>query len=537
MRTLTLLRRGAALGGCLLPLAAPSVAGAAVTTTFTPTGAEQAFVVPPGVTEIHVHAVGGKGANAFEGGGAPFGTGGFGGRADADLPVVPGQRVYVLVGGNAQTPEFDTTGTGGFNGGGDGLRGAGGGGGASDLRTVSSARAGSLASRLLVVAGGGGGGEYGVAFGAIAGGTGGLPESDGGTGASFSSLIGGTGGDGATSSAGGAGGAGGAGDGGAGSSGTQGAFGAGGSGGETAQQAAVGGGGGGGGGYYGGGGGGAGGCCQAAGGGGGGGSSFVTPEAGDVTRGFDLTGAPLIAITYAAPTALVTPASLTFATQPATTVSAPQAVTVANNGDGPLVVSAMTFSGAASGDFFIGSSDCGSPVAPGESCSALVRFAPQAAGSRTAGLAIKSNAAGSPATVALTGQGGALPQGATGPQGAKGPQGSTGAQGPAGVPGPPGPRGAAGQGLRGARIVCRRARVKRGRVRVKCTLKLRRAATQARVRVEVRRGGRLVKRVGTRTRAGRARVTAVVRPGRYQIVFELSAGRDKVQASRRVRAA
>src|SRR2546430_16304530 len=80
----------------LLLAALPPSAGAAVA-PFSYTGAEQAFVVPAGFTSVHVVAVGGKGGN-----GDPTPTtpaGGLGGIATADLPVSPGELLYVEVGG------------------------------------------------------------------------------------------------------------------------------------------------------------------------------------------------------------------------------------------------------------------------------------------------------------------------------------------------------------------------------------------------------------------------------------------------------
>jgi hypothetical protein len=73
------------------------------------TGAEQTYTVPPGVTLVHIAAVGGEGAASMN----TFGVaGGFGATASEDLPVTPGQVLYVEVGGNGST--------GGFNGGGTG---------------------------------------------------------------------------------------------------------------------------------------------------------------------------------------------------------------------------------------------------------------------------------------------------------------------------------------------------------------------------------------------------------------------------------
>ena len=79
-----------------------------------------------------------------------------------------------------------------------------------------------------------------------------------------------------------------------------------------------------------------------------------------------------------------------------------------------------------------------------------VRFAPSATGARSATLEVPSSDPSSPLEVALSGQGGALPEGPEGPkgeegpEGATGPRGRTGAEGSEGSEGPRGPRGAQG---------------------------------------------------------------------------------------------
>ena len=232
---------------------AATFAQAAVTETFAYTGDEQTFVVPAGVVAVHAILIGGSGGASGEPGGAPV-------IANGDLPVTPGQTLYVEVGGSGQNGSAG--GGGGFNGGGPGGSGggpaAGGGGGASDIRTVPRSAVSSLESRLIVAGGGGGaggtgeltvGGEGGAAGfegeDAFGGGLRGWPGFEG---------SGGTGGTGP------------------GATGADGQLGLGGTGGSSCDLLG-GGGGGGGGGYYGGGGGG-GGCETSGGGGGGGGMSF-----------------------------------------------------------------------------------------------------------------------------------------------------------------------------------------------------------------------------------------------------------------------
>jgi hypothetical protein len=274
-------------GGASSPGITPNAAGNVVSQakgseTFNYTGAEQKFVVPNGVTKVKVRAIGAAGAGV-EGVGcgplAAYDTGicyGRGGRVDAEIPVTPGEKLYVNVGGKGGSV------AGGFNGGGNpGITASydygNGGGGASDIR----AGGHSLKDRIIVAAGGGGEG-FGQEYEMSVGGNGG-----GATGGNGSGEFG-EGGSGGSQTQGGAGGAAGGSTGSASASGQpggDGALGVGGSGGNGGVGAHYegGSGGGGGAGYYGGGGGGGSGadrCCIAgAGGGGGGGSSYIEPTA------------------------------------------------------------------------------------------------------------------------------------------------------------------------------------------------------------------------------------------------------------------
>lgn len=267
----------AALAAACLGAVLPASAGAA-TETFLPTGGEQTFTVPAGVTSIKVIAVGGQGGT---GGGAPN-AGGFGAVAIANLPVDPGQTLFVNVGGNGEDAFGNSGGAGGFNGGGSsgepaGDRG-GGGGGASDVRTISRSAGTSLFSRLVVA--GGGGGSGGASIG-LAGGDAGEPGEG---------FVGALGGQPGTATAGGAGGDGGC-------DGKDGQLGAGG---DSVGGSCTGGppgvGGGGGGGLYGGGAGGT----SSAGAGGGGGSSGFAPEATNTSIDTDTTGSPAVSISFSA---------------------------------------------------------------------------------------------------------------------------------------------------------------------------------------------------------------------------------------------
>lgn len=233
-----------------------------VTATFSFTGGEQQFVVPAGVSSVHVVLIGGRGGTDPLRGRTP----GWGARVEGDLAVSPGTTLYIEVAGNG------TIG-GGFNGGGAAANAPTGGGGASDIRTTPRANVGSLDSRLIVAGGGGGSGSGGD------GGNAGGPGAD----ASPVSRGGGAG----TSTAGGAGGVSGGGM----PAGTAGGLGIGGIGGGNEV------GGGGGGGFFGGGGGGGDVFTVPGSAGGGGGSSFLGSATNTVST-IDGTGTPLIEISY-----------------------------------------------------------------------------------------------------------------------------------------------------------------------------------------------------------------------------------------------
>jgi hypothetical protein len=68
------------------------------TETFKSTGAEQTFVVPSGVTSVHVLAVGGAGGAGGHYGTPVGGAGGRGAVVSGDLAVTPGDTLYVEVG-------------------------------------------------------------------------------------------------------------------------------------------------------------------------------------------------------------------------------------------------------------------------------------------------------------------------------------------------------------------------------------------------------------------------------------------------------
>lgn len=288
-----------------LSAASPAAADQTVTNTvFGSTGTEQTYVVPAGVSSLSVTAIGAHGGQGYAGNGVVGGVGGAGAAVIANLPVTPGEVLYVEVGGIGASGQPPGTDLGGFNGGGnsedaalsDG--GGGGGGGASDVRLCSTSAVGcpggadSLSTRLIVAGGGGGGGMDGqLTLGTGgAGGNGGADGQDGATDSSCADRGPGGRGKAGGNLSGGDGGATGVGNtGGAGGSGTRGQGGAahGGSSGYTT-------GGGGGGGTF---GGGAGGSSNGCGAGGGGGGSSLAPVGGSIAVAA-ATDPPRVVISY-----------------------------------------------------------------------------------------------------------------------------------------------------------------------------------------------------------------------------------------------
>ena len=120
--------------------------------TFEYTGGVQTLTVPPCVGEVFVDIRGAQGGTGSSG------AGGLGGRVTGKLAVVPGQELFIYVGGQATATGSNAP--GGWNGGGNASSSpsAGGGGGASDIRTIGGTwdDPSSLQNRLLVAAGGGG---------------------------------------------------------------------------------------------------------------------------------------------------------------------------------------------------------------------------------------------------------------------------------------------------------------------------------------------------------------------------------------------
>jgi hypothetical protein len=120
--------------------------------TYGHSGGPQVYVVPQGVNQIKVTAVGARGGNSGDG----LGEGGAGGNITTTLDVTPGQILTIVVGGTGRgsantVPGYGFGGIGGLQGGLANSAGAGGGmSGVFTGRSITTANA-------LCVAGGGGG--------------------------------------------------------------------------------------------------------------------------------------------------------------------------------------------------------------------------------------------------------------------------------------------------------------------------------------------------------------------------------------------
>jgi hypothetical protein len=102
-----------------------------------------------------------------------------------------------------------------------------------------------------------------------------------------------------------------------------------------------------------------------------------------------------------APIATLSPATLTFTSIDGTT-SAAQAAQLANTGNAPLTISAITLRGAGATSF-TQTNTCGTSLAAGSNCTLSVTFTPASVATFNASVSIADNAAGSPQTLTLTG--------------------------------------------------------------------------------------------------------------------------------------
>jgi hypothetical protein len=97
--------------------------------------------------------------------------------------------------------------------------------------------------------------------------------------------------------------------------------------------------------------------------------------------------------------------SLTYADQAVETESASQSVTLTNTGSASLTIPSLTVTGP-NASSFVFAATCGPNLAAGASCTIHGHFTPTAAGAMTAAVSITDNAAGSPQTISLSGNGG-----------------------------------------------------------------------------------------------------------------------------------
>jgi Abnormal spindle-like microcephaly-assoc'd, ASPM-SPD-2-Hydin len=137
------------------------------------------------------------------------------------------------------------------------------------------------------------------------------------------------------------------------------------------------------------------------------GSATTVAETGLFTVQGKLAAPPL---PPAAPAAALAPTDLLYGEVEVGKQSAAQTVTLMNNGNADLTVSGVTLGGTNPGDFAIGANTCAAAtVAPGNTCTVEVRFAPTATGARGGTLTFTDNATGSPRSVSLSGTGTAPP--------------------------------------------------------------------------------------------------------------------------------
>jgi len=111
-----------------------------------------------------------------------------------------------------------------------------------------------------------------------------------------------------------------------------------------------------------------------------------------------------VALYQSLPTSTLSATSLTFPSTPIYSSATPQTISLTNSGTGPLLISSTSVSGADSSDFSY-TTTCGTTVAVNSSCTFIVTFTPQATGTRTATLSIKTCLSTTAQTVTLTGIG------------------------------------------------------------------------------------------------------------------------------------
>jgi hypothetical protein len=105
----------------------------------------------------------------------------------------------------------------------------------------------------------------------------------------------------------------------------------------------------------------------------------------------------------ALPVVTLTPASLAFPNVPLNTLST-QTVTVKNTGTSALTFTSITITGTVSSDF-TQTNTCTGSIAVNGTCSIMVNFTPSTLENQTATVTLTDNAANSPQTIAITGNG------------------------------------------------------------------------------------------------------------------------------------
>ena len=123
----------------------------------------------------------------------------------------------------------------------------------------------------------------------------------------------------------------------------------------------------------------------------------ISGVSGSLTNQTTLT----LTVTASGPIVSLSPTSLTFPKTVVGVTSKAKAVTLTNTGASTLNITSI----AASGDFSVQSTTCGSTLAVNAKCTVNVTFTPTQPGTRTGSLAFTDNAPGSPQTVGLTGTG------------------------------------------------------------------------------------------------------------------------------------
>jgi hypothetical protein len=129
-----------------------------------------------------------------------------------------------------------------------------------------------------------------------------------------------------------------------------------------------------------------------------------TPVARPTTGAWDI-GAFQFVASGAAPVATLSTISIQFFNQMAgTTTSLPQLVRLTNTGSSTLSITSISVIGTNAADF-PQSNDCGTSVLAGGFCTITITFSPSVIGPRSASVSIVDNAAGSPHSIALSGNG------------------------------------------------------------------------------------------------------------------------------------